>query len=94
MQWRMRRILCLFSMPKRFGPEKCPVYLKVPWIGKAFIRFDKNVKTAVENCYSSVTTRVFFTSKLMLPVARKNVLPATTKSFLSMNICATVTVDK
>ena len=23
-----------FSMPKRFGPEKCPVYLRVPWIGK------------------------------------------------------------
>ena len=20
-----------FSMPKRFGPEKCPVYLRVPW---------------------------------------------------------------
>ena len=25
-----------FSMPKRFGPEKCPVYLRVPWIGKAW----------------------------------------------------------
>ena len=24
-----------FSMPKRSGPEKCPVYLRVPWIGKA-----------------------------------------------------------
>ena len=23
-----------FSILKRFGPEKCPVYLKVPWIGK------------------------------------------------------------
>ena len=23
-----------FSTFKRFGPEKCPVYLRVPWIGK------------------------------------------------------------
>ena len=69
-----------FSMPKRFGPEKCPVYLRVPWIGKSSIGLDKNVKTAVESCYGSVTTRVVFTSKRMLPVARKDVLPTTLKS--------------
>ena len=69
-----------FSMPKRVGPEKCPVYLRVPWIGKASIGLDKNVKTAVESCYGSVTTRVVFTSKRMLPVARKDVLPTTLKS--------------
>ena len=69
-----------FSMPKRFGPEKCPVHLRVPWIGKASIGLDKNVKTAVESCYGSVTTRVVFISKRMLPVARKDVLPTTLKS--------------
>ena len=69
-----------FSMPKRFGPEKCPMYLRVPWIGKASIGLDKKVKTAVESCYGSVTTRVVFTSKRMLPVARKDVLPTTLKS--------------
>ena len=69
-----------FSMPKRFGPEKCPLYLKVPWIGKASIGLEKNVKAAVESCYGSVTTRVAFTSKRMLPVARKDVLPTTLKS--------------
>ena len=36
-----------FSMPKRFGSEKCPVYLRVPWIGKASIGLDKNVKLKV-----------------------------------------------
>ena len=59
-----------FSMFKRFGPEKCPVYLGVPWIGKATISLDKTVKTAVESCYGFVTTRVVFTSKRMLVVAR------------------------
>ena len=33
-----------FSMPKRFGPEKCPVYLRVPWIGKASIGLDNTSK--------------------------------------------------
>ena len=69
-----------FFMPKRFGPEKCPIYLRVPWIGKASISLDKNVKMAVESCYGSVTTRVVFTSKRTLPVARKDVLPITLKS--------------
>ena len=42
-----------FFMPERFGPEKCPVYLRVPWIEKASISLDKNVKMAVESCYVS-----------------------------------------
>ena len=68
-----------FSMPKRFGPEKCQVCLS-PWIGKASISLDKNVKIAVESCYDSVSSRVVFTSKRMLPVARKDVLPTTLQS--------------
>ena len=51
-----------FSMPERFGPE-CPVYLRVRWIRKASIGLEKNVKTVVESCYGSVTSRVAFTSK-------------------------------
>ena len=69
-----------FSTPKTFGPHKCPVYLRVPWIGKPSVILDKNVTTAVETCYGSVTTRVVFTSKRMLPVSRKDVLPTTLKS--------------
>ena len=71
-----------FSTLKRFGPEKCPVYLRVPWIGKPSTNLEKEVKTAVESCYGSVSTRLVFTSKRMLPVARKDVLPAIQKSFV------------
>ena len=71
-----------FSTLKRFGPEKCPVYLRVPWIGKPSTNLEKEVKTAVESCYGSVSTRLVFMSKLMLPVARKDVLPAIQKSFV------------
>ena len=34
----------------------------------------------MESCYGSVSTRLVFTSKCMLPVARKDVLPAIQKS--------------
>ena len=69
-----------FSTLKRLDPEKCPVYLRVPWIGKPSTNLEKEVKTAVESCYGSVSTRLIFTSKRMLPVARKDVLPTTQKS--------------
>ena len=39
-----------FSTLKRFGPEKCPVYLRVPWIGNPSTNLEKEVKTAVESC--------------------------------------------
>ena len=69
-----------FSTLKRFGPEKCLVYLRIPWIGKPSTNLEKEVKTAVESCYRSVSTRLVFTSKRMLPVAGKHVLPAIHKS--------------
>ena len=40
----------------------------------------KEVKTAVESCYDSVSTRLVFTSKRMLPAACKDVLPTIQKS--------------
>ena len=72
----------LLSSPLRFGPEKCPVYLRVPWIGKPSTNLEKEVKIAVESCYGSISTHLVFTSKHMLPVARKDVLPAIQKSFV------------
>ena len=78
---QIKKIAQFYTL-KRFGPEKCPVYLRVPWIGKLFTNLEKEVKTAVESCYGFVSTRLIFTSKRMLPVARKDVLPTTQKSFV------------
>ena len=69
-----------FSTVKRFGPEKYPVYLRVPWIGNPSTNLEKEIKTAVKSCYGSVNTLLVFTSKRMLPVARKDVLPTIQKS--------------
>ena len=69
-----------FSNPKRFGPDKCPVYLRLNYTGRASLILEKNVRTAVENCYGSVAVRTVFISRQMLPTSRKDVLPALQKS--------------
>ena len=69
-----------FFNPKRFGPDKCTVYLRVNFTGKASLTLEKNVRTAVQNCYGSVAVRTVFISTQMLPTSRKDVLPALQKS--------------
>ena len=69
-----------FSILKRFSPEKCTVYLRVLYIGRPSTNLEKKVEKAEESCYGSVSTHLVFTSKRM-PVARKDVLPTTQKSF-------------
>ena len=69
-----------FSRPKRFGPDKCPVYLRVTYTGKAALTLERNFRIAVENCYGSVALRTVFVSRQMLPASRKDVLPAIQKS--------------
>ena len=33
-----------FVSKKRFGPEKCPVYLRIPWIGDISLKYEKQIK--------------------------------------------------
>ena len=33
-----------FSADVKFGPQKCPVYLKLPWIGDSSLRFESQIK--------------------------------------------------
>ena len=75
-----KKIAQFFTL-KRFVPEKSPVYLRVLWIGKASTNLEKEVKIFVESCHCSVSTRLVFTSKRMLAVACKDVLPTTQKNF-------------
>ena len=55
-----------FSIAKPFGPEKCPVYLRAPWIGSASQQLEHQVKSAVQNCYEAVSPRLIFSSQLIL----------------------------
>ena len=63
-------------------------------MGKPSANEDKEVKIAVESCYGSVSTRLVFTSKSMLPVTRKDVLYLPLRKPLScMNTSASVIIS-
>ena len=72
--------LATFAVEKPCGPEKCPVYLKVPWIGNVSSRFENHIKKAITSCFYAVKPRVVYNTKVMLPSAKKDTVPTTQKS--------------
>ena len=67
-----KKITQFFTL-MQFVSEKCPVYLKVSWIGKPSTNLEKKVK---------VSTCLVFMSKRMLPLVHEDVLPTTHKGFV------------
>ena len=59
----------------RYVTDKCPVYIKLPFIGRTSYRFERMIKNAVNTCFPSVTTKAIFTSKPNFPNMRKDRLP-------------------
>ena len=69
-----------FHALTKFGLEKCPVYLRLPWLGSVSTRFEKQVKSAVKQCFSAVEPRVVYCTNKLLSATNKDVLPALQKS--------------
>ena len=69
-----------FHALRKFGPEKCLVYLRLPWLSSVSNRFEKQVKSAVKQCFSAVEPRVVYSTNELLPATNKYVLPALQKS--------------
>ena len=70
----------LFHALPKFGPEKCLAYLRLPWLGSVFTQFEKQVKSAVKQCFSAVKPRVAYFTNELLSSTNKDVLPALQKS--------------
>ena len=73
-QITMSKKIALFNRKPKEGPQKCPVYLKLPWIGKISLNFEKQTKTVINRCYQAVEPRSIFTMRKNLPVIHKDVL--------------------
>ena len=69
-----------FSADIKFGPQKCPVYLKLPWIGNSSLRFESQIKQAITNCFFMVDPHVVYCTKKALPSIQMDCVPATQKS--------------
>ena len=64
------------------GPQRCPVYLKLPWIGEICTQFEKKIKNSIQLCFSAVQPRVIFSTRRILPAFHKDVLPASQQSMV------------
>ena len=74
--------IALFNRKPKEGPQKCPVYLKLPWIGKISLNFEKQTKIAINRCYQAVEPRIIFTTRKILPAIHKDVLPSLQQSMV------------
>ena len=43
-----------FQQSIKEGPKKCPVYVKLPWICKNSLKFEKTIKLSINNCFGVV----------------------------------------
>ena len=56
--------------------KKCPVDLHLPWLVTTLVGLENKIKASVEKCFFAVEQRVIFTFRSLLPVIKKEVLPA------------------
>ena len=50
--------------PVKYGPMKCSVYLRLPYLGKEMLSVEKNIKSVVNSTFRSVNLRIsHFTRK-------------------------------
>ena len=75
--------LANFAAGKTFGPEKCPVYLKLPWIGNVSSKFENQINKAITSCFYAVKPRVVYSTRAMLPSAKKDSVRAKVVFFMN-----------
>ena len=51
---RISKKLLGFQQNTKEGPKKCPVYVKVPWIGENSLKFERKIKLSINNCFGAV----------------------------------------
>ena len=69
-----------FSAIQKFGPQKGPVYLKLPWIGNTSLGFESQIRQAITKCFFAVNPRIVYSTRRALPSVQKDCVPAYQKS--------------
>ena len=76
----IKKCLELSNNPRVFGPEKCPVYLRLPYIGNVSGRFEKQLRDIVGKTYGSVRLRTVYKTRKLLTGINKDVSPTHDKN--------------
>ena len=64
-------IPCINQKLVNFTAEKCPVYLKLSWIGNVSSKFENQINKANTSCFYAVKLQVVYNTRAMLPHAKK-----------------------
>ena len=54
--------------------------MKLPWIGNVSSKFENQINKAITSCFYAVKHRVVYSTRAMLPSAKKDSVPTTQKS--------------
>ena len=66
---------------RMIGPQPCPVYLRLPWLGdSASHRLETKIRETTKRAYPMCQTRTIFTSRPMLPSSCKDKIPTQQQS--------------
>ena len=74
--------LARFQSLLKFGPNKCPVYLKLPWIGNISLKFENKIKFFDKHCFRAVEPRVLFSTRKIFPSIHKDAVPSIQQSMV------------
>ena len=58
-----------------FDPSKCPVYVRLPWIGSPSQLITDKVSSSVTRCYNAARVQTIFTTQAAFRSTPKDVLP-------------------
>ena len=64
-----------FNKIKPDSVQRCPVYLRLSWLGDISDRFANQIAACVRQCFFSSNLRVVFPTRTVLTSGRKDVLP-------------------
>lgn len=59
------------------GPKKCPIYLRLPYIGPIADKYAEKIKKSVSECYWSTRLRIVYGTKTCLLPNIKDKFPPT-----------------
>ena len=57
------------------GPKRCPIYLKLPWLGDISTRFESHISNLVSNAFPALRLFCCFSSRFAFSTTNKDVLP-------------------
>lgn len=61
-----------FKEPAVLGPSRCPIYLKLPWLGRNGKLIADKVSSCISSCYFAVKLRTIFKTRNVCPSFMKD----------------------